>query len=249
MRIIRSAILLSICAALVSLYPAKGEEMAVDVKPPAAKVKPKKLEKHGDVRVDNYYWLNERENPEVIEYLEAENAYTETLMAHTKDLQKTLFEEIKGRIKETDESVPYKKDDYYYYYRYEEGNRTPLQDPEADEVIRKVAADLGRPQKTFTDEEILKRCVYPLVNIGAKILEEGHALRASDIDTVYCNGYGFPTHVGGPMWYADSQGLANVLADIERFFDESGDDVWRPAEILKKLVAEGRTFASLDADA
>ena len=135
------------------------------------------------------------------------------------------------------------------YYRYEEGDRTPLPDPEADEVVQKVAADLGRPQKTFSDEEILKRCVYSLVNIGAKILEEGHALRASDIDTVYCNGYGFPTNVGGPMWYADTQGLANVLADIERFYEESGDDVWKPADILKKLAAEGGTFASVDADA
>lgn len=135
------------------------------------------------------------------------------------------------------------------YYRYEEGDRTPLPDLEADEVIQRVAADLGRPQKIFSDEEILKRCIYPLVNIGAKILEEGHALRAGDIDTVYCNGYGFPTHVGGPMWYADTQGLANVLADIERFYEESGDDVWRPAETLKNLAAEGGTFASLDADA
>ena len=88
-----------------------------------------------------------------------------------------------------------------------------------------------------------------MVNIGAKILEEGHAFRASDIDTVYCNGYGFPTHVGGPMWYADSKGLANVLADIERLYEASGDEVWQPTELLKKLVAEGGTFASLDANA
>jgi 3-hydroxyacyl-CoA dehydrogenase len=132
------------------------------------------------------------------------------------------------------------------YYRYEEGDRTPLPDAEADEVIRKVAEGIGNPQKSFTDEEILKRCIYPLVNIGAKLLEEGHALRAGDIDTVYVNGYGFPTYVGGPMWYADTQGLDNVLADIERFFEESGDDVWKPSELLQKLVAEGKNFASLD---
>jgi 3-hydroxyacyl-CoA dehydrogenase len=132
------------------------------------------------------------------------------------------------------------------YYRYEEGDRTPLPDPEADEVISRVAKELGYDQKEFSDEEILKRCMYPLVNIGARLLDEGHALRAGDIDTVYVNGYGFPTYVGGPMWFADTQGLDNVLADIERFYEASGDDVWRPAELLKRLVAEGRDFASYD---
>jgi 3-hydroxyacyl-CoA dehydrogenase len=132
------------------------------------------------------------------------------------------------------------------YYQYAEGDRTPLPDAEADEVIKRVAAELGNPQKEFTDEEILKRCIYPLVNIGAKLLEEGHALRSGDIDTVYVNGYGFPTYVGGPMWYADNQGLSNVLADLERFYEETGDDVWKPAELLKKLVHEGKTLASFD---
>ena len=133
------------------------------------------------------------------------------------------------------------------YYRYEEGDRTPLPDPEAEAVIRRVAEELGYPRKDFSDEEILKRCIYPLVNIGAVLLEEGHALRAGDIDTVYVNGYGFPTYVGGPMWFADAQGLDKVLADIERFYEETGDEVWKPAPLLKKLVAEGRNFASLDA--
>lgn len=132
------------------------------------------------------------------------------------------------------------------YYRYEEGDRTPLPDPEADQVIAKVSEDLGYQRKEFTDEEILKRCMYPLVNIGARLLEEGHALRAGDIDTVYVNGYGFPTYVGGPMWFADTQGLDTVLADMEKFYQETGDEVWKPAELLKKLVADGKNFASLD---
>jgi 3-hydroxyacyl-CoA dehydrogenase len=133
------------------------------------------------------------------------------------------------------------------YYQYAEGDRTPLPDAEADEVIARVSRELGYERREYTDEEILKRCIYPLVNIGAKLLEEGHALRAGDIDTVYVNGYGFPTYIGGPMWYADTQGLSNVLDDIERFYEDSGDDVWKPAELLKKLVLEGKTFASLDA--
>ncbi len=133
------------------------------------------------------------------------------------------------------------------YYRYEEGDRTPIPDEEANAVILRVSEELGYTRREFSDEEILKRCMYPLVNIGARLLEEGHALRAGDIDTVYVNGYGFPTYIGGPMWYADKQGLGNVLADIRRFHEESGDEVWKPAALLERLVAEGRTFASLDA--
>ncbi len=133
------------------------------------------------------------------------------------------------------------------YYQYAEGDRTPRPDSIAEEVIERVSRESGYTRREFSDDEILKRCIYPLVNIGAKLLEEGHALRAGDIDTVYVNGYGFPAYVGGPMWFADSQGLAGVLADIERFFKETGDDVWKPSELLKKLVAEGKNFASYDA--
>ncbi|MBN1294216.1 MAG: S9 family peptidase [Candidatus Latescibacteria bacterium] len=96
------------------------------IKPPVAHIIPHELEKHGDVRIDNYYWLRERENPDVIEYLEAENKYTDSLMAHTEHFQDILFEEIKARIKQTDMSVPYKQDDYYYYTRFEEGKEYPL---------------------------------------------------------------------------------------------------------------------------
>ena len=91
------------------------------MQPPAASRRPHRLEKHGDVRVDDYYWLRERENPEVIQYLEDENAYVREVMAHTADFEQRLFEEIKGRIKQTDMSVPYREGAYLYYRRYEEG--------------------------------------------------------------------------------------------------------------------------------
>jgi 3-hydroxyacyl-CoA dehydrogenase len=133
------------------------------------------------------------------------------------------------------------------YYRYEAGSRAPISDPVALEVIERVSGDLGYKRKAFSDDEILKRCIYPLVNIGAQLLDEGHALRAGDIDTVYVNGYGFPSHIGGPMWFADAQGLDQVLADIRRFHEETGDDAWKPAPLLERLVAEGKSFASLDA--
>ena len=86
-----------------------------------AKKIPKELTIHGDTRVDNYYWLNERDNPEVIAYLEAENAYTDKVMKHTEALQEELYEEIRSKIKEEDESVPYKENGYYYYSRTEAG--------------------------------------------------------------------------------------------------------------------------------
>ena len=94
--------------------------------PPIAKKQPTEFEIHGDVRIDNYFWMHDRENPDVIAYLEAENAYLESMMAHTEDLQEVLFEEIKGRIKEDDISVPYFQDGYWYYTRYEEQQAYPI---------------------------------------------------------------------------------------------------------------------------
>src|ERR1044071_1221555 len=87
---------------------------------------PMRLERHGHVRIDDYYWLRERDNPEVIAYLEAENERAEKETAHTKEFREVLFEEIKGRFKQTDMSVPYKRDDYFYYSRFEEGREYPI---------------------------------------------------------------------------------------------------------------------------
>jgi len=96
------------------------------MKQPKAKKIPKKLKIHGDTRIDNYYWLNNREDKEVIKYLKAENAYKKKVLKPTEKFQKKLFKEIVGRIKQTDMSVPYKKDGYYYYTRYEEGKEYPI---------------------------------------------------------------------------------------------------------------------------
>ena len=94
--------------------------------PPIAKKIPHIHSKHNHQRQDDYYWLRDRENPEVIAYLEAENVYTKEVMAHTEKLQNELFEEMKGRIKQDDSSVPYKLDDYFYYSRYETGKEYPI---------------------------------------------------------------------------------------------------------------------------
>ena len=97
-----------------------------NMQPPDAEKKPKELTVHGDTRIDNYYWMNDRDDPKVIEYLKAENEYTKAALKPTEDLQEKLFKEMKGRIKEDDKSVPYKKNGYYYYVRYQEGKEYPL---------------------------------------------------------------------------------------------------------------------------
>jgi len=128
------------------------------------------------------------------------------------------------------------------WYRYEPGNRTPIPDPESDAIIAAYRKEVGVPQRKISDEEIIERLIYALVNEGAYILEEGIALRASDIDMVYLTGYGFPAFRGGPMFYADTVGLPKVLAAIERFQEGYMGEVWKPAPLLAKLAKEGRRF-------
>ena len=113
---------------LLMIAPNDGLAQArrTDAQPPIAQVKPRELTEHGETRVDNYFWLREREDPEVITYLEAENEYTAAMLAHTDGLQDLLFEEIRGRIKQDDSSVPYRDGNYFYYTRYEEGNEYPI---------------------------------------------------------------------------------------------------------------------------
>lgn len=131
------------------------------------------------------------------------------------------------------------------YYIYPEGSRAGQPDPEVVEIVEQTSKELGIERQDVADEEVLKRCLYPLVNEGARILEEGIALRPCDIDIVYINGYGFPEVTGGPMFWADQQGLDNVLADIRKYGELYGGDAWEPAPLLEKLVAEGKGFGSL----
>ena len=127
MRALLLVTVIGFCALAFACAPKEGARTRQALAdPPVAKIVPTELEKHGDVRTDNYYWLKEREDPEVIAYLEAENEYTKAMMAHTEDFQDELYEEIVARIKEDDSTVPYKKQDYYYYRRYEEGGEYPI---------------------------------------------------------------------------------------------------------------------------
>ncbi len=128
------------------------------------------------------------------------------------------------------------------WYKYDEQRRA-MPDPAVDELIRKWVTEAKIPQREISAAEIVDRCVYALVNEGARILEDGYALRASDIDIIYLNGYGFPAYRGGPMWYADTVGLKQVLARISEFHRQHGE-IWQPAPLLVRLAEQGKTFAN-----
>jgi 3-hydroxyacyl-CoA dehydrogenase len=127
------------------------------------------------------------------------------------------------------------------WYRYEAGSRTPIPDPLIDELAAKEAAKRGVVRRTIGDDEIIARITTGLINEGARILEEGFAIRAGDIDVIYVYGFGFPRYRGGPMFYADTLGLPTVLDRVKEYRRTFGD-YWRPAALLEKLVAEGRNF-------
>jgi 3-hydroxyacyl-CoA dehydrogenase len=127
-------------------------------------------------------------------------------------------------------------------YQYPPGSRTPVPDPEIERLIVDYSREIGVTRRAVGGEEIVERCIYALVNEGAKILEEGIALRASDIDTVYLTGYGFPLYRGGPMFYADTVGLRSVLAAMAKYAKGRNGQFWKPAALLARLAGEGKTF-------
>ncbi len=131
------------------------------------------------------------------------------------------------------------------YYNYDPGSRAPKPAPEVDQLIVEFSRKKGYKRREISDEEILQRCIYPIINEGAKILEEKIAVRPSDLDVIWINGYGWPLYRGGPMFYADLVGLDKVLAVMKKFQAEHGDD-FKPAALLEKLVKEGKKFAALN---
>ncbi len=191
----------------------------VEVKPPVAKKIPKELTIHGDTRIDNYYWMNERENPEVIAYLEAENAYKDAMMAHTKPLQDKLFEEIKSKIKQEDESVPYKDNGYYYYSRTvpEKEYYVVCRKKEKPEAAEEVLLDVNKMAEGYEyyaiggsevspDNKILAYSVDTLsrrkYTIYFKNLETGELLKDA-----------IPLTSGEATWANDNKTVFYVLKD------------------------------------
>ena len=135
---------------------------------------PTKLEKHGHVRIDNYYWLRERENPEVIRYLNDENEYAAREMSHARGFEEILFEEIKGRFKQTDMSVPYKRDDYFYYTRYEEQKEYP--------IYARKRGSLDQPEEIILNANILAEG-HEFFSVGGWAVSSGQDLLAYAVDT------------------------------------------------------------------
>ena len=130
------------------------------------------------------------------------------------------------------------------WYDYHAGDRTPHFSPVVSELLNTHRQSLGLAPREIDDSEIVERMIYALVNEGARLLEEGIAQRASDIDIVYLTGYGFPLYRGGPLHHADAVGLRNVIAAMGRFAQNPHADAnfWRPAPLLAKLAAEGKTI-------
>lgn len=131
------------------------------------------------------------------------------------------------------------------FYHYDAGSRVAVPDPKVNELIASVSAELGLERREIGEDEIRKRLIYALINEGAKLLEEGYALRSSDIDIVYIYGYGFPAYRGGPMFYADTVGVKTVYDDICQLSLDHPGEGWEPAPLLKKLADEGKSFADL----
>jgi len=132
------------------------------------------------------------------------------------------------------------------YFKYNLPDRTPIPDPEVEKIIEETSKKLGITRRAISDQEILERCLYPMVNEGAKILEEKMAQRSLDIDVIWVNGYGWPVYRGGPMWWADNVvGLKTIHDALLKYRDASGDPFWEPAPLLKKLVQEDKKFSTV----
>lgn len=187
--------------------------------PPEAKKVPKELTIHGDTRMDNYYWLNERENPEVIAYLEAENAYKDEVMKHTEELQEKLYDEIKSKIKEEDESVPYKKNGYYYYSKTEAGQEYYL-------VCRKKG-NLDAEEEVLLDVNEMAEG-HDYFAVGGTSVSRNNKILAYGVDTVSRRKYtvyfknletgelyedAIPLTTGGAVWANDNKTVFYVLKD------------------------------------
>lgn len=201
------------------------------VTPPVAEKHPKEFKAHGDTRVDDYYWLNERENPKVIDYLKAENSYLDTMMSGTRAFQEKLFAEMKGRIKEKDESLPFKNNGYWYYSRFEEGKQYPL-------FCRKKET-LEAPEEIMLDQNKMAEG-FKYYSIGGRIVSDNNELLAYTVDSVSRRLYGlrfknlvtgeiYPEtipHVDGGnlSWAADNKTFFYIRKNVETLL---GYQVWR----------------------
>lgn len=205
-------------------------------KPPVAKKIPKELTIHGDTRVDNYYWLNERDNPEVIEYLKEENAYCEAMLADVKDLQEELYQEIIGRIAQTDISVPYRLNGYYYYTRYEEGKEYPFYcrkkgNLEAEEEIMLNGNELAEGHEYFQLSSITISPDNKKIAYGTDLLSRRlYTIHFKNLETGEILEQHIPNTAGAAYWANDNQTL---------FFAQKDTTTLRSGKIFRYKLDAG----------
>jgi len=204
-------IVLTCLVFFVLLIRCSSEKPAENVMPPKAEKKPKELTIHEDTRIDDYFWLRERENPEVIKYLEAENEYTETMMKHTKKFQDKLFKEIVGRIKQTDESVPYKDNGYFYYTRYEKGGEYPFYcrkkgNLEAEEEIMLNVNEMAKGHDYYHVSGVSVSPNNNLVAFGVDtVSRRKYTIHFKDLTTDKIYEDKIPNTTGGATWANDNK--------------------------------------------
>lgn len=227
-----------VCVIFAGNAQTSKTEMITKVTPPLAAVKAKSLEKHGDVRIDNYYWLNERENPEVIDYLNKENKYYEEMTAHTKQFREDLFKEMKSRIKEDDSSVPYFYNGYYYITRFEKGKDYPI-------YSRKKGSLSAKEEIMFDCNEMAKGHSY--FSLGGLNVSEDNKWVAFGVDTVSRRQYtlqvkNLETNEIQPVKIENTTGGSTWAGDNKTLFYTRKDPVTlRSEEIYKhKLGADAK---------
>ncbi len=214
-------------------------KLATEIQPPIADKKSKKLEKHGDIRVDDYFWLNERENSEVIDYLKQENEYNDRMTSHTKGFQKSLFEEMKGRIKEDDSSVPYKLNGYWYLTRYEKGKDYPIysRKKESLDAEEEILFDCNIEAKGYSYFKLSGLNISPdnkLIAFGVDtISRRKYTIRIKNLETGIVYPEVIETTTGGSTWAADSKTLFYTKKDEETL---RSDKVYR--HVLGTPVSE-----------
>ncbi len=197
----------------------------MEIEAPVAKKDPRTLTLHGDSRVDNYYWLNQRENQEVIDYLTAENTYREKMMEHLESFQEKLFQEMKGRIKETDQSVPYKDNGYYYLTRYEEGMEYPIYARKKGnlEAEEEILLNVNEMAKGFDFYNIGGRSVSPdnkLLAFAEDTLSRRiYKIRFKNLETGEYLEDEIPNTAGSVVWANDNQTVFYVLKDLQTLRD------------------------------
>ncbi|WP_420574152.1 S9 family peptidase [Kordia sp.] len=211
--------------------------MKKNISVPTVDKKPTNLEKHGDIRIDNYYWLNDRENPEVIAYLNAENAYNDEMTAHTKDFQKDLFEELKGRIKEDDASVPYKLNGYWYIKKFEEGKDYPIhtRKKESLDAPEEILFDVNEMAKDHSYYKLSGISVSPnnkLVAYGVDtVSRRQYVIHIKNLETGEVYKERIENTTGSSTWAADNTTLFYANKDEQTLRSEKiykhklGDDV------------------------